>query len=926
MHRTPALSALTIALLLALSGCSNREAAMTEAAMLETARQQVARQDQRGALIQLRQAIQQHPQSASVRLALGQLLLSQGDPAGAAVELEKAQSLNAPADEVLPALAKAWLASGDAARVTSRLGSAQLPQPSAQAELWALVATAHLQNGEVDQGDALLQRARQLDPQAPGPLVLQARRQAAQGDVKSALASLAQARERHPEPAVLRQFEGELKLLGPRDLAGAEAAFKQALEARADHAPAHAGLVSLALLQQDRALAGQRLQAMTQAAPRHPQTLLTQGQVALIEGRYEQAQEAAQQLLRRSPDDVRVLLLAGEAALRGGSQVQGESLLTRVIQRAPDGLPARKLLAQSHLRSGDTAQALAVLQPVIDRRQADGAVHALAGQAHLKAGRTDAALTHFRQAKALSPDDTRIRTAHALAQIGRGQGQAVNELEAIASEDAGISADLALVSARLQQRQVDGALAAARAIARKQPDQALGAHLEGRILLQQGQTDAARAALERALKIDPQHFLSTMTLVGLDVADGRPQAATERLEALAQRQPRQPQALLALADHQARHGGSVGEIDATLQRAVKAAPESVPARLALVSRHLATGRHDEALKAAQEAVAALPQRGELLPVLAQAQMAVGDRQQAAATLRKLVAQEPDNPRALMLLAEVQRNLQERDAAQQSIRRALALQPDLLLGQQALISMALEDRDAAAAKAVVRQVQAQRPRESVGLMLEGDVAAHERAWDTATKAYRAALKLAPSTEGAIRLHRALSAAERRAELAAFEAEWARSHPRDVGFHLYLGDQAGARQSWAEAERHYARAVRVAPDQPLVLNNLAYAMAMQSKPAAVEPARRALSLLPDQPAVMDTMAWALAADRQLDKAVSLQQQAVARQGSSMPTLRLSLARLYLQAGDTAKAKQELQTLAALGDRFSEQTQVADLLKSI
>ena len=45
-----------------------------------------------------------------------------------------------------------------------------------------------------------------------------------------------------------------------------------------------------------------------------------------------------------------------------------------------------------------------------------------------------------------------------------------------------------------------------------------------------------------------------------------------------------------------------------------------------------------------------------------------------------------------------------------------------------------------------------------------------------------------------------------------------------------------------------------------------------------------------------------------------------------LRLNLAKIYIKAGDKARAKAELETLAKLGEKFPAQPEVAALLKSL
>ena len=143
-------------------------------------------------------------------------------------------------------------------------------------------------------------------------------------------------------------------------------------------------------------------------------------------------------------------------------------------------------------------------------------------------------------------------------------------------------------------------------------------------------------------------------------------------------------------------------------------------------------------------------------------------------------------------------------------------------------------------------------------------------------------------------------------------------------LYLGDKAMASGQLPEAELLYRQVLDKQPQQVLALNNLAYVLATQKKPGAVAIAEQALKLAPKSAPVMDTLALALAAEQQLPRAVDVQKQAVAAAPEAY-NFRLQLARLMLQAGDKATARSELSTLAALGNKFPRQAEVAALIKS-
>ena len=92
-----------------------------------------------------------------------------------------------------------------------------------------------------------------------------------------------------------------------------------------------------------------------------------------------------------------------------------------------------------------------------------------------------------------------------------------------------------------------------------------------------------------------------------------------------------------------------------------------------------------------------------------------------------------------------------------------------------------------------------------------------------------------------------------------------------------------------------------------------------------AERAVAAAPQNADLLDTLAQAQAAEGQLDAAIATQKRAVST-APDAPALRLTLARILVQAGDRAKAKTELDRLAALGDGFTQQADVRLLLQTL
>jgi predicted Zn-dependent protease len=113
--------------------------------------------------------------------------------------------------------------------------------------------------------------------------------------------------------------------------------------------------------------------------------------------------------------------------------------------------------------------------------------------------------------------------------------------------------------------------------------------------------------------------------------------------------------------------------------------------------------------------------------------------------------------------------------------------------------------------------------------------------------------------------------------------------------------------------------------IALNNLAWVTGELGKDGAVDYAERAVKLAPNQPAILDTLAMLLAEKRDFARAIELEKKALELQPENTG-LRLKLAKIYLKAGDKARAKSELEALAKGGEKLSVHAEVMELLKTL
>jgi putative PEP-CTERM system TPR-repeat lipoprotein len=914
-----ALSTLLVSLLLA--ACSDKPEVT-----LASAKDYLAKNDSKAAVIQIKNVLQSNPDLPEARFLLGSALLDSGDPVGAETELRKALDLKHPQDMVAPKLAKALLAQGQARRLTDEFAQIELSQPSAKASLQMSLASAYAMQGKTELSQAALKAALLAEPGYAPALIEQARQKAVQRDFDGALAMADEVIAKSPESYEAWKLKGDIFLYAKNQANDALAAYRKAVEIKPDFLAGHAAVVTTLLQQGNLADASVQVEQLKKLGANRPQTKYLEAQLAFQKKDFKLARELVQEVLKAAPTSIQGLQLAGAVELQLNALLPAEGYLSKVVQAVPTLALARRLLVVTYLRSGQPAKAMATLLPGLNRENVDPELLSVAGEVYLQNGDVKKAEEYFTKATQLAPKDGRKRTSLALTHLMTGPPDAAfEELQDIAVTDTGTTADLALISAHLRRQNFDKALKAIDGLEKKQPDKPLAAYLRARTLLAKRDIASARKSFERAVAIEPTYFPAVASLAALDLADKKPDDAKKRFEAVLTKDPRNDQALLALAGLAARSGAAKDEVAKLIGNAMAANPTDVATRLLLIDFYLGNQDFKQASSVAQNAVAAMPDSPEVLDALGRTQQASGDLNQAIATFNKLAVMQPQSPQPQMRLAEAHMAEKNKEAAAQSLRKGLEIKPDLVEAQRALILLDLDAKKFQDALTTARTVQKQRPKEAVGYILEGDINAAQKNWDSAATAYRVGLKQVNSPELAIKLHSVLQNSGKAAEADKFSSTWQKDNLNDAAFLFYLGDSAIAHKDYGSAEKNYAAVIKLQPNNAVAYNNLAWVSAKLNKVGAIAYAEKANALAPDQPAFMDTLAMLMSEKGDYAKAVELQDKALAVQPNNA-LFKLNLAKIHIKGGKKDLARKELDELTKLGDKFPAQAEVASLLTSL
>ena len=916
---TGAVSALLVSLMLSACGGDNPET------MLASAKDYLAKNDSKAAVIQLKNALQSKPDLAEARFLLGKALLEEGNATAAEVELRKAADLKYPADQLIPLQARTLLVLGQTKKVVDDLAKTPLSSPEGKADLQTSVGRAYLALGKPDAALTAFNAALVALPNY-GPAVFgQARIKAASRDLPGALVLIDSVLEKNPKSYEAMQFKGDLLAVQGNSKASTEV-YVKLLESRPDYLPAHASLVSRYLESGNMEAASKQFESMKKLAPAHPQTTYIQAELLYRQKKFNEAREPIQQHLRATPDSIQGQQLAGAIEYELKSYATAEKFLLAVLPKTPEIGLARRVLIASYLRSGQPDKALAALQPILDKIGNNSNLLALAGEVYMQNGDADKAGSYFTKAAALDPENKGKQTSVALSHLAKGETEtAYRELEKIASTDSGVRADMALIASQLRNRKFDQALQSIAGVEKKQPENPLVDNLRGTALLGKGNVPAARQSFEKALSKNPAYFPAAASLARLDMAEKKPEDARKRFENVVAKDPKNTQAWLALAELQARSGAKAEDVAALISKAVAANPVDVPARLALINLYLGVNEPKKAESAAQDALGALPDNPAILDAEGRAQQAAGNFNQALSTYGKLAALMPTSQQPHLRIAEIHLAAKNKDAAMQSLRKALAVKPDSIEAQRGMMMLDLDAGRTDDAIATARKIQKQHPKNAAGYLLEGDAYALGKSWKEAVNAYRNGIRQTGSDELAIKIFAVLSAQNVAGESEKFADSWLKEHPKDDRFRLFIAESATARKDYSLASKHYRIMLESQPNNPIIMNNLAWVMAQSKDPKAIELAEKAYKLAPDQPSIADTLGTLLVSKGEIDRGLDLMKKANTLAPKD-PAIKLNLAKALIKAGKNADAKKELDELAALGEKYPANKEVQELLQGL
>ncbi len=826
---------------------------------------------------------------------------------------------------MIVALGRAYLLQGKFDRVIKEIKSDKRGD-DVEAAVLLLRGQAFMSLRRFADAEAAIRAADRLRPnQAPVHVAL-ARILVLKKDPKGAEKEVDKAIALSPDLVNAWILKGELRRL-KRDFPTALEAFGRAIDLDPNTVAGHLGRAA-ALIDLNRdGEARADIDAVRATAKNHP---LASYLAALIDARkkdYAGAHDELLKVFKTVDNHLPSIFLFGAVSYAQNNLEQAEQYLSRFVEAVPGNAVARKLLGATLIRKGQSARAVEILLPAVKNAPNDAQALALLGSAYMQERDFAKSTEYFQKAVAASPKAVAaVRTQLALSQMAVGKSDlAVAELKTAFKLNADeTQAGILLALAQIRKRDFKGALASANELEKRLDGNPLPLNLKGAAYLGLGKTEEAKKSFEKALAIKSDYFPARMNLARIALRAGDADAARAQYQAILDIDKNNPGALIALADLAGREKRAKDAL-ALLERARKTNPKAVEPRLRLVNVYIARREGDKALDVAREAGTIAPRNPQVIFALARAQVAAGELSSAIVTFRRLVELEPKSARVRVGLALALMGSKDYDSAREQLAKARKIAPDFMRGRVAAVELEMLDKKTDAALARARELSADQSASPVGPMLEGDILMRTGDFAGAIKAYETASARRGSMTLALRLYNAhVKAGDVEGGLGVLR-DWLAKNPNDHRTRLALAGAYLNAKRFKDAIGEYERLLAVSPENPVLLNNLAWSYHQIGDARALDFARRAHAKAPKSSEITDTLGWILVREGKAAEGVELLKKAAA-QAPDQPEIRYHLAVALNAVGQAEEARRELESVVGSGKPFAGMDDARKLLREL
>ncbi|KGJ98163.1 XrtA/PEP-CTERM system TPR-repeat protein PrsT [Thalassotalea sp. ND16A] len=836
---------------LLLFSCNNSKSADE---YLRTGQSAIADKNYKIAVIELKNALLQQPNLAEARFLLGTSYFFSEQLPAARKELQRALELGVDPNKVMTFLLRIDIFLGKLEFVEDYGQEEHALTPETIIELHTVFAGNLIVRGQITEGLSLLHKVMSFEQKHDFFYQLAKAWLAATNDqIDEAIKLTSTLSEADNEFNDALLFTARLYAFA-RQYELAAAKYAQFLTLHRTNFIAQMGYIEVLIATNDLDKAENQVDLLLASYPRLPSINAYKAELAFLAQRFQSATDYANIALATQPSLFKANLIAGLSYHQQQNDEMAYHHLILIENYLPPSHLVFQLLSSLKFQLGYSAEAVAKIDEFEQFSAADFQLLSNASSALIKSGERDKAKEYIEQLNELEVSGHQQLTQRGVLKLSVNDKTGIDDLkQALAENPNYLKAQIAILYNYLNNNQLSQALSFANALISNNPEEDLGYLAKGIVLQAQNYPEMAEASFRQALIKNPESIGAKFNLSTYDVQNKNYQAAYQKLVEILDKSPEHRGALERLVKLSTVWQDQQKIIDFIEQLRV-AYPDKIILSLALARTFENLHQQDNGLKLLFSLQKTADNNIQYLQTYALMSYKAGGFAKAEELFTKIIGVSAKDVKAHVGLIFSLGAQNKDQQALAKIKNAQALFPDnanLVIYEANYLLKIGEVAEAESLLAVINENTVNRTLLlTANIKLNAVKNEHQRALEFAEELHRRSPNLQSSFTYAQLLQRlsqnelALTVVNKAImkygsslALESLKAELS------VGIHP------------ENAVNIYQKLLKENPENPVVLNNFAWAAIMAKQyDLALEVAQKAMKLAPEQPQIKDTLALA------------------------------------------------------------------------
>ncbi|MDD5037555.1 MAG: PEP-CTERM system TPR-repeat protein PrsT, partial [Methylococcaceae bacterium] len=453
------------------------------------------------------------------------------------------------------------------------------------------------------------------------------------------------------------------------------------------------------------------------------------------------------------------------------------------------------------------------------------------------------------------------------------------------------------------------------------PSDTLPSNLLALVSMGKGENGKARETLEDTLRQSAGDLSASINLAQLAIGEKKYADARRLYQGALEKHPHHLSTQLKVVGLDGLEGKYKNVISQLIE-IVRDNPEALEPRLMLARYYLRFGEPKKTESLLDEIRGKHLENADVLMVLTESQLEQQRYPRALETAKALLAAAPDSAMSHYLLARAYYENKDFKNMRPQLEQTLRIDPKFFLSRLVMVRLQTAEKQYPQARQILDELEKEYPNEVEVYTLKAWFALELGKPKEALQAYRKAYAIYPSSETVTQLARALWAEGDKNNSLQCLQDWLKKYPQDLDRHYLLAKLYTGLGRAKDARDSLEQALRLNPNNVVILNDLAWLLRNEDPGRALELAELAAVAASRSVNIMDTLAMVALEAKQYDKALSAISKAVDLAPEN-PTYRYHQAIVLERTGKTEMARDLLRELLMKHKGFASRDEAESML---